>query len=132
MTPKELRNLHRLHCWKHAVQYDVILERIADGWLEKDIIQKSKRKSWIKYSNRINENLPRTKPPMRQHLIFHMRLWEHLFDYVEQDKEWLVKCMIRKDWKQIIECERIADFSRFKTMVSNWTLENKHCDHTTT
>jgi len=69
---------------------------------------------------------------MRQHLIFHIKFENHLYDYVEQDKEWLVKCMIRKDWKQIIECERIDTFSRFKTMVCGWTYENKPTDHTTT
>lgn len=98
----------------------MILERIADGWSEKDIIKKSKRKSWTKYSNRINETLPRTKPPMRQHMIYHIKIDEQLYDYVEQDKEWLVKCMIRKDGKEIIECWKIKDYKSFVTAVQLW------------
>lgn len=123
MTPQELWKLHKLHCWTRSVQYNVILERLADGWSEKDIIQKSKRKSWIKYSNRINENLPRNKP-MRQHLIYHIKFENHLYDYVEQDKEWLVKYMIREDWEtEYKEWKYIAwsKFLKWWTWTVNWT-----------
>jgi hypothetical protein len=55
---------------------------------------------------------------MRQHLIYHTKLWKNLYDYVEQEKNKVIKYTIRKDWKTTIwEWEKIGSQEEFESKV---------------